>query len=107
MSLSEELYKKLDKASNDWAEAEEKAIILEEGKKATFSALVIKHKKLVKTVGEAEHHARCDEEYKNMVNCYSEASKNLIKARYHYNNIDKYVSLRQSELKRDLNLNAK
>jgi hypothetical protein len=32
---------------------------------------------------------------------------NLIKCRYHYNNIDKYVSLKQSELKRDLALNSK
>jgi hypothetical protein len=32
---------------------------------------------------------------------------NLIKARYHYNNLDKYVSLKQSELKRDLATNRK
>ncbi len=107
MSLSDELYKKLEDASNKWAEAEQKLIVMEEGKKATFSMLVLKHKKLVKTVGEAEHEARCDEEYKKIIEDYSTASMNLIKARYHYNNIDKYVSLKQSELKRDLALNSK
>ena len=38
---------------------------------------------------------------------YAEAEKELTKARYHYNNIDRYVSLKQSELKRDLTLNNK
>ena len=33
--------------------------------------------------------------------------KELIKARYRYANIDRYVSLKQSELKRDLALNSK
>ena len=107
MSLSNKSYEELEKASLEWAEAEKKVIILEEGKKATFSKLVLKHKKLVKTVGEAEHEARCDEEYKKVIENYSIASMNLIKARYHYNNIDKYVSLKQSELKRDLALNSK
>jgi hypothetical protein len=107
MSLSEELYKKLDQASKDWAEAEKKVIILEEGKKATFSKLVLKHKKLVKTISEAEYHARSDKEYQDIIEQYSEASMNLIKCRYHYNNIDKYVSLKQSELKRDLALSGK
>jgi hypothetical protein len=107
MNLSEQLFKKLSDASNDWAEAEKKVIILEEGKKATFSKLVLKHKKLVKTISEAEYHARSDQEYKDIIEQYSEASMNLIKCRYHYNNIDKYVSLKQSELKRDLALNSK
>ena len=107
MQLSEQLFKKLSDASNDWAEAEKKVIILEEGKKATFSKLVLKHKKLVKTIAEAEYHARSDQEYKDIIEQYSEASMNLIKCRYHYNNIDKYVSLKQSELKRDLALNNK
>jgi hypothetical protein len=107
MNLSEQLFKKLSDASNDWAEAEKKVIILEEGKKATFSKLVLKHKKLVKTISEAEYHARSDKEYQDIIEQYSEASMNLIKCRYHYNNIDKYVSLKQSELKRDLALNNK
>ena len=40
-------------------------------------------------------------------NDLNEAEKELTKARYHYNNIDRYVSLKQSELKRDLTLNSK
>ena len=87
MNLSDKLYNKLEEASNKWAEWQKKVIILDEGRKATFSACVIKHKKLVKTMSEAE--------------------KELTKARYHYNNIDRYVSLKQSELKRDLTLNNK
>ena len=54
MNLSEQLYKKLEEASNDWAEWQKKVIILDEGRKGTFSSCVIKHKKLVKTMSEAE-----------------------------------------------------
>ena len=107
MSLSDQLYKKLEDASNDWAEWQKKTIILDEGRKAVFSSCVIKHKKLVKTMSEAEHEARIDPDYKNIVQQYAEAEKELIKARYRYSNIDRYVSLKQSELKRDLALNSK
>ena len=107
MNLSEQLYKKLDEASNDWAEWQKKVIILDEGRKGTFSSCVIKHKKLVKTMSEAEHEARIDPEYKKIVEQYAEAEKELVKARYKYNNIDRYVSLKQSELKRDLALTNK
>ena len=48
------LYKKLEEASNEWAEWQKKVIILDEGRKAVFSSCVIKHKKLVKTMSEAE-----------------------------------------------------
>ena len=107
MSLSEQLYKKLEDASNEWAEWQKKVIILEEGKKGVFSKCVIKHKKLVKTMSEAEHEARIDPEYKKIVEQYAEAEEQLTKKRFHYNNIDRYVSLKQSELKRDLALNNK
>ena len=107
MNLSEQLYKKLEEASKEWAEWQKKVIILEEGKKAVFSSCVIKHKKLVKTMSEAEHEARIDPEYKKVVEQYAIAEEELTKARYHYNNIDRYVSLKQSELKRDLTLNSK
>ena len=50
---------------------------------------------------------RTDDEYKTIVEQYSEAEAQLIRCRYHYNNLDKYVSLKQSELKRDLALNGK
>ena len=67
MNLSEQLYKKLEEASNEWSEWQKKVIILEEGKKGVFSKCVIKHKKLVKTMSEAEHEARIDPEYKKVV----------------------------------------
>ena len=107
MNLSEQLYKKLEEASNDWAEWQKKVIILDEGRKGTFSSCVIKHKKLVKTMSEAEHEARNDKDYKTAVENYAKAEMELIKARYHYNNLDRYVSLKQSELKRDLALTNK
>ena len=104
---SREAYKKMTEASNDWSEWAEKAIVLDEAKKATFSKLFLKYKIDTKTVIEAEHKARTDEEYTKVVEQYAEAEEQLIKARYHYNNLDKYVSLKQSELKRDLALSTK
>ena len=107
MQLSEQLYNKLEEASKEWAEWQKKVIILEEGKKATYSKCFLKYKLETKTVIEAEHKARLDEEYVKIVNDYAKAEEQLTKARFHYNNIDRYVSLKQSELKRDLALNAK
>ena len=107
MSLSNKSYEELEKASQDWAEWHKKVIILDEGRKATYSKCFLKHKLDSKTVIEAEHKARTDQEYKAIVEQYAIAEENLIKARYHYNNLDKYVSLKQSELKRDLALNSK
>ena len=43
-------------------------------------------------------------DYKEAVENYAKAEMELIKARYHYNNLDRYASLKQSELKRDLTL---
>ena len=107
MLLSNKSYEELEKASQEWAEWHQKVIILDEGRKATFSKLFLKYKLETKTVIEAEHKARTDEEYKKIIEQYSEAEMNLIKARYHYNNLDKYVRLKQSELKRDLALTGK
>jgi len=107
MLLSNKSYEELEKASQEWAEWHKKVIILDEGRKATFSKLFLKYKLETKTVIEAEHKARTDEEYKKIIEQYSQAEMNLIKARYHYNNLDKYVSLKQSELKRDLALTGK
>jgi hypothetical protein len=44
---------------------------------------------------------------KRLLEQYAIAEEQLIKARYHYNNLDKYISLLQSELKRDLALTGK
>ena len=107
MSLSNKSYEELEKASLEWSNCKKKVIILDEGKRAVFSKLFLKYKLDTKTVIEAEHKARTDEEYTKVVEQYAEAEEQLIKARYHYNNLDKYVSLKQSELKRDLALSTK
>ena len=107
MLLSNKSYEELEKASQEWADWHKKVIILDEGRKATYSKLFLKYKLDTKTVIEAEHKARTDEEYKSIVEQYAIAEEQLIKARYHYNNLDKYVSLKQSELKRDLALTGK
>ena len=104
---SKQVYIELEKASKEWSKAQEDAIISDEGRKAVFSKCVIKHKKLVKTMSEAEHEARNDKEYKKAIENYALAEMELIKARYHYNNLDRYASLRQSELRRDLSLMTK
>ena len=102
MSLSFKSYEELERASERWADWHKKVIVLDEGRKATYSKLFLKYKLDTKTVIEAEHKARTDAEYKEVVKNYAKAEEELIKARYHYNNLDKYVSLKQSELKRDL-----
>ncbi len=107
MSLSFKSYEELERASERWADWHKKVIVLDEGRKATYSKLFLKYKLDTKTVIEAEHKARTDAEYKEVVKNYADAEEELIKARYHYNNLDKYVSLKQSELKRDLALNSK
>ena len=107
MLLSNKSYEELEKASQEWAEWHKKVIILDEGRKATYSKLFLKYKLDTKTVIEAEHKSRVDAEYKSIVEQYAIAEEQLIKARYHYNNLDKYVSLKQSELKRDLALTGK
>ena len=107
MSLSNKSYEELEKASLEWSKWHKKVIVLDEGRKATYSKLFLKYKLDTKTVIEAEHKARTDKEYTKVVEQYAEAEEQLIKARYHYNNLDKYVSLKQSELKRDLALSTK
>ena len=105
--LSNKSYEELELASQEWSNAHKRAIVLDEGRKATYSKCFLKHKLTSKTNLEAEHKSRTDEEYKAIVEQYAIAEEQLIKARYHYNNLDKYVSLKQSELKRDLALNGK
>ena len=104
---SREAYKKMTEASNQWSEWAEKAIILEEGRKAMFSKLFLKYKLDTKTVGEAEHKARTDPEYEKITKSYAHAEAKLIKAKLIYNHLDRYLSVRQTEVKRDLTLAGK
>ena len=46
-------YQKMTDASNEWSKWAEKVIILEEGKKALFSKLLLKYKLDTKTLVEA------------------------------------------------------
>jgi hypothetical protein len=80
---------------------------LEEGKKALFSKLFLKYKLDTKTIVEAEHKARTDPEYKTIIESYAHAESQLIKAKLMYNNLDRYISVRQTEVKRDLTLAGK
>ena len=104
---SKEAYKKMTEASNEWSEWAEKSIVLDESRKAMFSKLFLKYKLDTKTVIEAEHKARTDPEYKEVVKHYAEAEEQLIKAKFHYQNLDRYLSVRQTEIKRDLALVSK
>ena len=97
----------MTEASSLWSEWAEKSIILDEGRKAMFSKLFLKYKLDTKTVGEAEHKARTDPEYKEIIKSYAHAEANLIKAKLMYNNLDRYLSVRQTEVKRDLTLAGK
>ena len=104
---SREAYKRMTEASNQWSEWAEKSIILDEGRKAMFSKLFLKYKLETKTVIEADHKARIDPEYKKIIDSYAYAEGQLIKAKLMYNNLDRYLSVRQTEVKRDLTLAGK
>jgi hypothetical protein len=58
MSLSNKSFQELEIASQEWSEWHKKVIVLDEGRKATFSKLFLKYKLETKTVIEAEHKAR-------------------------------------------------
>ena len=107
MSLSFKSYEELEKASEKWAEWHKKVIVLDEGRKATFSKVFLKHKLDSKSITEAEHKSRVDEEYTKIVEQYANAEEELIKARYHWSNLSQYLSMKQSEIKRDLALAGK
>lgn len=107
MNLSFKSYEELERASEKWAEWHKKVIILDEGRKATFSKVFLKHKLDSKSITEAEHKSRVDEEYTKIVEQYANAEEELIKARYHWSNLSQYLSMKQSEIKRDLALAGK
>ena len=101
---SREAYIQMDKAAEEWAKWAEKVIILDEGKKSMFSKCFIKHKVDTKTVIEAEHKARSDPEYKKFIESYAHSEAMLIKSKLRYNNLDRYSSMKQTEIKTDLKL---
>jgi hypothetical protein len=101
---SKEAYIEMNKAAEDWSKWAEKVIILDEGKKAMFSKCFLKYKLETKTVIEAEHKARLDPEYKKVIDSLAHAESSLIKAKLKYNNLDRYSSMKQTEIKTDIKL---
>ena len=97
-------YHKLEEAKEKWAKAQEQVIIIDEGKKAILSKCFLRHKLTSKTVMEAENKARTDKEYTDIVKQYSFAEAELIRAKYHYQNLDRFMSFKQTEIKRDVAL---
>ena len=101
---SREAYLEITKAADDCYNWDEKTIILDEGRKALFSSLFLKYKLETKTVIEAEHKARSDPEYKKFIESYAHSEAMLIKSKLRYNNLDRYSSMKQTEIKTDLKL---
>ena len=94
-------YQVMEEASNKWAECEEKEIILEEGKKAILGNLINQEQansvdKL--TDKKAENKARNNPQYKLFVDQYAKAVSEKLKAKMHYFNLERYSSMRQTEL---------
>lgn len=100
---SDDVKRELDKLSNEWADWQEKVILLDEGRKAMFSKCFLRHKLTSKTAIEAENKARQDKDYQEVVKHYAKAEGNLIKSKYGYNNLDRQISFKQTEIKLELN----
>tara|TARA_R100001440_G_scaffold22555_1_gene36764 strand:+ start:599 stop:943 length:345 start_codon:yes stop_codon:yes gene_type:complete len=103
---SREAYIQMDKAAKEWADCQEKEIILDEGKKALLSKLMTEEQSGTEKVTDkkAENRARNRPEYQQIVKAYALASKSLLKAKLKYNNLDRYSSMKQTEIKTDIKL---
>jgi hypothetical protein len=98
---SEEGYKAMTHASDSWAEWQEKEIILEEGKKAVLGNLMNQEQALSTeklSDAKAENRARNKPEYKMIVKQYANAVKEKLKNKMRYYNLDRYSSMRQTEI---------
>ena len=84
---SKEAYIVMEKAAEDWSKWIEKVIKLD-----------------TKTIIEAEHKARLDPEYDAVVKSLAHAEKELIRSKLKYNNLDRYSSMKQTEMKTDVKL---
>ena len=101
---SREAYIVMEKAAEDWSKWIEKVILLDNGKKAMFAKCFLKYKLDTKTIIEAEHKARLDPEYEAVVKSLAHAEASLIKAKLKYNNLDRYSSMKQTEIKTEIKL---
>ena len=106
---SREAFRKMTKAAKEWSDWIEKEIILDEGKKALLGKLMNEEQSGTEKVTDkkAENRARNNPKYKEIVKSYAYASKNVMKAKLMYNILDRYLSVRQTEVKRDLTLAGK
>ena len=95
---SKEAYIQMDKAAEEWSKWAEKVILLDNGKKAMFAKCFLKYKIDTKTIIEAEHKARLDPEYQKIIDSLAHAEANLIRAKLKYNNLDRYSSMKQTEI---------
>ena len=101
---SKEAYIQMDKAAEEWSKWAEKVILLDNCKKAMFAKCFLKYKIDTKTIIEAEHKARLDPEYQKIIDSLAHAESNLIRAKLKYNNLDRYSSMKQTEIKTDIKL---
>lgn len=106
---SREAFKEMTKAAEDWSNWVEKEIVLDEGRKAMLGKLMNEEQSGTEKVTDrkAENRARNNPKYKEIVESYAHASKNVLRAKLMYNNLDRYLSVRQTEVKRDLTLAGK
>ena len=98
---SEEGYKAMTHASDSWAEWQEKEIILEEGKKAVLGNLMNQEQALSTeklSDAKAENRARNKDEYKMIVKQYASAVREKLKNKMRYFNLERYSSMRQTEI---------
>lgn len=102
-----EAYQQLEKAKEAWAIAQKNVIVLDEGRKSMFSKCFLRHKLSSKTAIEAENKARQDKEYLDIIKSYAEAEADLIRKRYTYTNLDRFISFKQTEIKMDVALTNK
>ena len=103
-------YQKLEKAGEEWSDWQEKEIILEEGKKAVLGKLM--NDEQINSVeklsdSKAENRARNKDAYKQIVEQYANAVKQKLKAKMHYYNLERYSSMRQTELNINYKLTRK
>ena len=101
---SREAYIQMDRAAEEWSKWIEKVILLDNGKKAMFAKCFLKYKLDTKTIIEAEHKARLDPEYDAIVKSLAHAEKELIRSKLKYNNLDRYSSMKQTEIKTEIKL---
>ena len=98
---SEQGYQAMTHASDLWAEWEEKVIILEEGKKAVLGNLMNQEQSLSTeklSDSKAENRARNKDEYKMIVKQYASAVREKLKNKMRYFNLERYSSMRQTEI---------